>query len=57
MYLVHRLKQEKMIPGCSLWSRAPLEWFDGQNWPNIHQWLVANLGSEKFYERNIIQEQ
>jgi len=25
-------------------------WFDGKNWPNVHEWLAANLESGEFAE-------
>ena len=49
---------ESDIPNCNLsdaifpfvrqFANNDREWFDEQNWPNVHQWLAINLESEEF---------
>jgi glutathione S-transferase len=51
---------EEKIPGGNLsdaifpfvrqFANHNREWFDEQNWPNVHQWLAVNLESEEFSE-------
>jgi glutathione S-transferase len=39
---------DAIFPFVRQFANHNREWFDGQNWPNVHQWLAANLKSEEF---------
>ncbi len=41
---------DAIFPFVRQFANHNREWFDAQNWPNVHQWLAANLESEEFYE-------
>ena len=41
---------DAIFPFVRQFANHNREWFDGQNWPNVHQWLAANLESEEFSE-------
>ena len=41
---------DAIFPFIRQFANHNREWFDGQNWPNVHQWLAANLESEEFSE-------
>ena len=41
---------DAIFPFIRQFANHDREWFDGQNWPNVHQWLAANLESEEFSE-------
>ena len=41
---------DAIFPFVRQFANHNREWFDRQNWPNIHKWLALNLESEEFLE-------
>jgi len=41
---------DAIFPFVRQFANHNREWFDRQNWPNIHKWLAFNLESEEFLE-------
>ena len=39
---------DAIFPFVRQFANHNREWFDKQNWPNVHQWLAENLHSEEF---------
>ena len=39
---------DAIFPFVRQFANNDREWFDEQNWPNVHQWLAINLESEEF---------
>jgi len=48
---------DAIFPFVRQFANHHREWFDGQNWPNVHQWLATNLESEEFSESMTKHEQ
>ncbi len=41
---------DAIFPFVRQFANHNREWFDGQNWPNVHRWLEVNLNSKEFSE-------
>ena len=41
---------DAIFPFIRQFANHNREWFDEQNWPNVHQWLTENLESVEFSE-------
>ena len=41
---------DAIFPFVRQFANHNREWFDRQNWPNVHEWLAVNLESEEFFE-------
>jgi len=39
---------DAIFPFVRQFANHDREWFDKQNWPNVHQWLQFNLSSKEF---------
>ena len=39
---------DAIFPFVRQFANHNREWFDDQNWPNVHQWLTLNLESKEF---------
>ena len=39
---------DAIFPFVRQFANHDREWFDKQNWPNVHQWLAINLESKEF---------
>ena len=48
---------DAIFPFVRQFANHNREWFDGQNWTNVHQWLATNLESEEFSESMTKHEQ
>ena len=39
---------DALFPFVRQFANHDRQWFDEQNWPNVHQWLAINLESKEF---------
>ena len=39
---------DAIFPFVRQFANHDRQWFDEQNWPNVHQWLAANIESKEF---------
>ena len=39
---------DAIFPFVRQFANHDRQWFDEQNWPNVHQWLAINLESKEF---------
>ena len=48
---------DAIFPFVRQFANHNREWFNNQNWPNVHQWLDSNLNSEEFSKCMIKHDQ
>ena len=44
----HGNLSDAIFPFVRQFANNDREWFDEQNWPNVHKWLAINLESKEF---------
>ncbi len=44
----HGNLSDAIFPFVRQFANHNREWFDAQDWPNVHRWLAANLESQEF---------